>query len=248
MTLDPAGVNAEGSVPDDPKAFHGTVADPVLIAGVRERLGSRKSRRTGITQLERPLDGEGPFLFVPLQVPNDSQLGLFAGWVKHMSGFIDALAAASQHLPTGWHIRFKEHPSSGTSFEDRIERTRRLGARIQLDNTTDSFCQLRASRGVVTINSSMGLQAFFFDKPVLVLGEAFWALPDLVTVARDPSTLARHLADPESLSFDPALRARFLTWLLTRYYVPVRSGTAGPELCHEGVQAKLLAATNGTAC
>ncbi|MGJ3241608.1 MAG: capsular biosynthesis protein [Opitutales bacterium] len=248
MTLDPHGVNAEGSVPGDPAAFDRTAPDHALIASVRNRFSARASRRVGVGQAERSLAGEGPFLFVPLQVANDSQLRLFAGWVNHIRGFINALAKASASLPEGWHIRFKEHPSSSVSIAERIDRTRSLGARIQLDNTTDSFCQLRASKAVITINSSMGLQAFFEDKPVLVTGSAFWALPGMAHRVPSQACLERLCAQPDTLTFDPDLRARFLTWLLHYYYVPVTQGATGAEVCPQRVAAKLNAARAESAC
>ena len=49
--------------------------------------------------------------------------------------------------------------------------------RIWLDNDTDTFEQVAASRGVVTVNSSVGIQAFYFDKPVVVCGQTFWSIP-----------------------------------------------------------------------
>jgi capsular polysaccharide export protein len=90
--------------------------------------------------------------------------------------------------------------------------------RVVLDNGSDSFAQLAASRGVVTLNSSMGLQAFFHDKPVVTLGRAFFALPGLVTPAGNQTALNAAFAGAESLTFDPAFRARFMNWLDQVYY------------------------------
>ena len=36
------------------------------------------------------------------------------GW---MAGFIGALARATAHLPPGWHLRVKEHPSARTPLD-----------------------------------------------------------------------------------------------------------------------------------
>ena len=88
-----------------------------------------------------------------------------------------------------------------------------------LDNETDSFEQLRASRAVVTVNSSMGLQAMFFNKPVVTTGRAFYAIPGLTTHASSAKRLSDLFEQAEALSFDPDFRQRFLTWLATEYYV-----------------------------
>ena len=218
-TLDPLGVNAEGSVPQDREAYDNTIARPDILAGIAAGFQPRASRRSDVGQAGTLPKNTEPFIFVPLQVPNDSQMLLFADWVQSSKGFVEALAAASQHLPDGWHLRLKEHPSSKIRLTRQIEKAIKNGARIILDNATDSFEQLKDSRAVLTVNSSMGLQAMFFDKPVITTGRAFYAMPGLTSHASSPKRLADLLDQSEQLSFDPDFRARFLTWLATDYYI-----------------------------
>lgn len=218
-TLDPLGVNAESSIPQDREAFNAVVPRPDILAELKDRFQARPSRRADVSQSnELPAD-TAPFVFVPLQVPNDSQMLLFADWAQDAKGFIDAIATASQLLPEGWHLRVKEHPSSKIRLTRRIEKAIKKGARIVLDNDTDSFEQLRASRAVLTVNSSMGLQAMFFDKPVITTGRSFYAMPGLTAHASSAKRLADLLEQGESLSFDADFRERFLTWLATDYYI-----------------------------
>ena len=145
---------------------------------------------------------------------------LFAGWVGSVSRFIDAIAAASDALPDGWHLRVKEHPSAKVPFTAQIEAAIASGARIVLDNQTDSFAQIAAAQAVLTVNSSMGLQAMLFEKPVITTGACFYALPGVTHQADSLDTLRAALGDAPNLDFDPDLRGRFLTWLATRYYIP----------------------------
>ncbi len=221
ITLDPAGVNAEGSVPQDPAFYRDWAGDDPSRTGDGWRaLGTgmvaRPSRRDDVGQGGHSLP-DTPFLFCPLQVPDDSQVRLFAGWTGGLEGFLAALGQAAQRMPDGWHLRLKEHPSAKVRLGDLIAPLV-AGGRVVLDNATDSFAQLAASRGVVTLNSSMGLQAFFHDKPVVVLGQAFWALPGVATKATSQIKLDAALADPGALSFDPKLRAAFMNWLDQCYY------------------------------
>lgn len=221
VTLDRAGVNAEGSVPQDPAFYHVWAgADPTRNAEAWRAMGAgltaRPSRRADVGQGADPLPGT-PFLFCPLQVPDDSQVRLFAGWTGGMAGFLTALGQAAQHLPPGWHLRLKEHPSARQPLAALLAPLIATG-RVVLDNATDSFAQLAASRGVVTLNSSMGLQAFFHDKPVLALGRAFWALPGIATQADGQSALNAAFAAPDTLTFDAATRAQFMNWLDQCYY------------------------------
>ncbi|MDP4034499.1 MAG: capsular biosynthesis protein [Pseudorhodobacter sp.] len=229
ITLDPKGVNAEGSVPQDPGFFRQWVAGSpnrktenwrAMGAGMVARSSRRADVRQGAVDLP-----DSPYLFCPLQVPDDTQVTLFSGWCGGMSGFLAALAEAADQLPQGWHLRLKEHPSARQSLRTALAPLLASG-RVILDNSADSFAQLAASRGVVTLNSSMGLQAFFHDKPVIVLGRAFFALPGLVTVADSQTSLNTAFAQPETLSFDAPLRSAFMTWLDQVYY-PRFSFTAG---------------------
>lgn len=244
ITLDPAGVNAEGSVPQDRHFFRAWAADDPARTGEGWRalganLTARVSRRADVGQGQVDLP-DTPFLFCPLQVPDDSQVTLFAGWCGGMAGFLAALNTAARHLPEGWHLRLKEHPSARTSLAPLIAPLL-AGGRVELDNGTDSFAQIAASRGVVTLNSSMGMQAFFHDKPVIAIGRAFFALPGLVTPATDQPTLNALFAAPESLDYDPSLRAAFMNWLDQVYYPRFALEDAGKTAFDRGAFAAKLA-------
>ena len=212
ITVDPLGVNAESSVVGVGVAdFDSGEGWRALGTG----LTARASRRDDVGQDEGV--PQGRYLFCPLQVPNDSQVTLFAGWCGGMGGFLAALAEAALLLPEGWHLRVKEHPSAKTSLAAALAPLVATG-RVVVDNATDSFAQVQGSGGVVTLNSSMGLQAFFHDKPVVVLGRAFFARAGLVTVAGDQAALNATFAGADSLSFDRTERARFMNWLDQVYY------------------------------
>lgn len=211
ITVDPRGVNAESMAMGHD--FSTTPADDDWRA-MGTTLTARPSRRADVGQTTAPLP-DTPFLFCPLQVPNDSQVTLFAGWTGGMDGFLRALTQAAAKLPPGWHLRIKEHPSARTPLN--LAPLLATG-RVILDNQTDSFAQLQASQAVVTLNSSMGLQAFFHDKPVITLGRAFFARQGLVQVAGDQVQLNQLFATPHSLTFDATQRARFMTWLDRSYY------------------------------
>lgn len=218
ITLDPVGLNAEGSVPQDP-AFFLRWAQGRDVSNWRDAgagLTARASRRTDVTQGSGTLP-DTPFLFCPLQVPADSQVTLFAGWTGGMNGFLQALGQAAARLPAGWHLRLKEHPSARTPLGPLLAPLVACG-RVVVDNATDSFAQMAAARAVVTLNSSMGLQAFFQDRPVITLGRAFYALPGLVHAAADQAALDALFAGAASLDFDAGLRAAFVAWLDQVYY------------------------------
>lgn len=212
MTVDPLGVNADGSIPFM-DLTHFDTSDRWRALG--DTLTARTSRRADVGQAEGT--PQGRYLFCPLQVPNDSQVTLFAGWTGGMDGFLHALTQAAPHLPEGWHLRLKEHPSAKTTLTAALQPLLATGRAI-LDNATDSFTQLAAAHAVVTLNSSMGLQAFFHDKPVVTLGRAFFAHAPLVTPAPDQATLNAAFQSPAILTYDPTKRAQLMNWLDQVYY------------------------------
>lgn len=232
VTLDARGVNWRNSVPRDPAALAAWAWDDPVRRGsdwrrLRDGLSARAARRSDVGQ-EQGDPGDAPFIFVPLQVPADSQIQLFSGWAQSVEGLIDALGRCAPNLPEGWHLRIKEHPSARQSLGDHLAGVAAAsGGRIVVDNATDSFAQLAAARAVLTINSSMGLQALFWDKPVLVTGQAFFAIPGITTPVTSEPVLAESLAAPETLGFDPALRDVFMSYLDQNYYIPAETNADG---------------------
>ena len=165
-------------------------------------------------------------MFAPLQVPGDSQLRLFGGRFRTVPDFIEALVSAAEALPEGWHLKVKEHPTSPISYADRLVGRSR---KVVLDNRSDTFALVAGSDGVVTVNSSVGLEAMFFDKPVVACGECFWAIPGVAETAGDPAALSAAFTQPQGWSFSSNARGAFLTYLLDEYYVSTDGAPAEGE-------------------
>jgi capsular polysaccharide export protein len=225
VTVDPMGVNAEGL------ALTAEVAgarDQALIEGLRGAMVARAPRR-GDQSAAQPLpDDVAPFVFVPLQVPEDSQIRIFAGWVGDIPGFLAAIGRMVPHLPAGSQVRIKEHPSARTSFASEIAALLKdSGGVVVADTTSDTFDLVRRSQGVLTINSSVGFQAFLWDKPVIATGQSFWTRAELATLAHDQDALDAAVAHLPSAVTHQAQRHAFVTWLARDYLVPL--GKDGPD-------------------
>lgn len=223
LTVDFTGINYGSSLPLRSDFYHRWLAEnpdinPIAWRSFRSTLNARKRRPGSVAQHRSDESGlaQQNFIFCPLQVPGDSQITVYGDWVTSIDAMIGYLEDAAAAMPEGWHIRVKEHPGARVSFAERLLA---LGdKRIVLDNHTDTMEQVAASSAVMTINSSVGFESFFFDKPVLVLGHAFYAFDQLATKVKSASHLTDLLTAPENLTFDATGRNAFMCYVTERHF------------------------------
>jgi capsule polysaccharide modification protein KpsS len=103
-----------------------------------------------------------------------------------MGDFIDeVLRSFSEHAPTDTLLVFKHHPldrpySDYTRLIAQRAREFGLSERVHYIHDQHLPTLLRQARGVVTVNSTTGLQALFHGTPVITLGEAVYDVGGLV--------------------------------------------------------------------
>lgn len=238
ITVDPCGVNYANSLPRLPAPylewFNAHKPDPDKWREAGMKIQQRRSENAAVVPANDAIPPlSAPFLFVPLQVPGDSQLRLFGGRYRTVSDFITALVDCAAKLPEGWHLRIKEHPSAEHSYAEQIQNLE--GVPVYLDNGTDTFEQVAASHAVITVNSSVGLESMYYDKPVVAAGQCFWAIKGVATSAQSLESLAEIFSDPASLAFDPQVRRAFLSFLNEIYYPDV----SGNDLQDHKIKARL---------
>lgn len=219
LTIDPVGVNARASVPRDPGFFRSWAAQHPAVDWRKEgeTLTARKPRvaKRPATPAVIPEN----YIFLPLQVATDTQILLNGRWVPSIREMLLAAIRQIPRLPEGWALVVKEHPSCRIKNADVL--AEHAQARLVVSEAEDTFALVRGARGVLTLNSSVGLQSFFFDRPVCVLGEAFYRQPGLVEMADSEADLGVQFTRAAQWGFDPELRDAFMSWLCTEYYVPI---------------------------
>lgn len=226
ITVDPTGVNYNNCLPRDIGPYMSWYKEhrsQELLQQTKATIKARRSNKTARSS-DCVISMEEPFIFVPLQVPGDSQLRLFGRHFKSVPKLIKTLAELSHLIPDNWHIRIKEHPSAPRVLSD--EDIRLLPKQIIIDNYNDTFEQVAKSSALITVNSSVGLEAMFYNKPVIALGFAFWAFGDLAYSCRSISQLRILLSEAENLAFNALEREAFLSFLLERYFVDETTPTA----------------------
>jgi len=170
----------------------------------------------------------GNYILCPLQVPTDSQLTVYGGWVGNMDRFLQYIDQLTDDLPSGFYFRIKEHPTSHIPLTDQV--TVLESERLRLDNQTDTMDLIQHCRAVLTINSTVGLDAFHFSKPVITLGEAFYSFGDLTSRADNFHTLKTLIKTVETLRFSEENRDLFMRFLY--YWYPKTSCITNLSLGH----------------
>lgn len=179
---------------------------PVRQAKLWIRGGLRRLRNT---RRDRPLDQAirsgtfEPFFFVPLQVHLDSQLE--HSRFKSLDEFIETVVESfAQRAPANVQLVFKHHPLD-RPYRDYTELIVGLGekhglsARLHYADVIHTPSALRAARGTVTINSTLGLSSIHHGTPVKCLGLAVYDIEglayagDLDEFWRSPGTVDKEL-------------------------------------------------------
>ncbi len=209
--VDFAGVNASNSVPRN-TAFYRTLSFDTSCR-LPTKLQVRKPVRTQRTLAQKALPQR--YIFVPFQVAYDTQIIHHSPWIPDMYALFDLVTEAARE--TGWHFVLKEHPSDRVS-DYRILHERTNDKVVFSDENTQKL--IENAEAVMTINSTVGIEGLLLGKPVIVLGEAFFAIEGIVHTVSDAQSLFRLLESKRLFANDPQLIEKFLKYLYCDYLVP----------------------------
>ena len=219
LQIDPEGLNGANSVPRDP-AFYLDTDQDYAADGLPQAVNNRASKATG----EGVVDLEPGYVFVPFQVPSDMQVTVHSPWVRDMEAFLDVVLAAAERHPDDIFV-IKEHPS----FKRSVKGLRPTHPRVIFANDNVTSDLIQNARAVVTLNSTVGIEALLFDKPVITLGRACYNVEGLVLHADGPDALSDALRASQKWRHDDRLRRQFVGFLWNSYLV---SGTYDTPPAH----------------
>jgi capsular polysaccharide export protein len=163
-----------------------------------------------------------PYVLVALQVATDSQIREASPYTG-MEPLIEELTASfAAHAPAEMRLVFKHHPRDrGYNHYGRLiadlRRRFRISRRRLLyfhDAPLSSLLTRPHCRGLITVSSTVGLEALASGVPVKLMGDAFFAIDGLV----DQGPLARFWQEPQRP--DRQLWERFQRELLLRTQYP----------------------------
>ncbi len=161
----------------------------------------------------RRLLAETAYILVPLQVSSDSQISLGSHYPGMEPFIADLISSFARHGRPQDVLAFKHHPRD-RGYNHYGKLIRRLAEAHGIADRVLYFHDgalgpiLKRARAVLTINSTVGLQALYHGRPTKVLGQTFYNLPGLT----DQQSLEHFWQEPQGS--DRALFRRFYTHLI----------------------------------
>ncbi len=231
IVMDPAGTNARNSLSGLKRDFYDRVAiHPERLAVLFNNQLVQRPLKKGPDKLQKSLEEKEQqlqlpeaFVFLPLQVFDDSQVLLYSPRFNDMPSLIDYCAAQLEdyNLTHGTDLELvvKEHPSDfGRIRYDRVKAAHPGVTFVQTVGTPELLAKCQA---VITINSTVGIEGLFNFKPVITMGEAFYNVTGLVWHVGPETELVKVLAAALNSPVDRDLIEKFLYYLRYEYLVGI---------------------------
>ncbi len=155
------------------------------------------------------------YFLIPLQVHNDAQVRFHSSH-EDIEGFIeDVITSFAHHAPGDIYLVIKHHPMDrgGKHYGKLIRRISKkysIGERVIYTHQIHLPTALDHARGVVVINSTVGLSALIHDTPVKTTGNAIYNMNGLTC----QGSLESFWSDPGKIS--QSLLESFRTYVIER--------------------------------
>lgn len=183
---------------------------------------------------------EGPVFLFPLQLEADFQIrdhGKGKTLRQHLESVLSSFA---DHAPADAHLVIKRHPLDNGRTPWRVlvaERAEAAGVRDRVHYLDGGNLEalLAQSEGVVTVNSTVGLQAVLAGCPCTVLGDAVYDMDGLT----EQAGLDRFWSAPEKPNTQKA--EAFKAFLLNEYHVPGSFDGPGASVGAKALADRILA-------
>jgi capsular polysaccharide export protein len=124
------------------------------------------------------------YFLIPLQVHNDAQLHVHSTFASVESFISDVFSSFVKHAPDNTHLVIKHHPLDRgyhdyASFITQLTRQHKLEERVWYIHDQHLPTLLEHARGVVLINSTVGLSALHHSTPTKTCGSAIYNMKGL---------------------------------------------------------------------
>jgi capsular polysaccharide export protein len=205
-TMDAKGMNFYNSVPRE-ASFYAGIKEPFQEQPFVERMNPD-------TALELALPRK--YIFCPFQDWLDSQVILNSPWIKDMREFYSVIEYLASNTPGDLFFIIKKDPSCKKEYKDLAERQ---NPRIIFANNAKTESLIKNARAILTINSTVGIEAIMFGKNVITLGNAFYAGYGLALSASNPAEALEALYIAQMRQPNQELAQKFLSYLQNYYLI-----------------------------
>jgi capsular polysaccharide export protein len=160
--------------------WHAIYHPLVEYAGWMTRLVRRPLLKADAdTTVRRLVDGRIRFFLFPLQLETDYQIRAHSPFASQIQPIGQVIRSFAAHAPRDALLVFKVHPLDNglVNWSRRIRATARAAGvadRVITIDGGDLANLLEHTRGVITVNSTVGTTALMASKPLLTLGSAIY--------------------------------------------------------------------------
>ena len=160
------------------------------------------------------------YFLVPLQLPIDAQVQFHSDFDSIEQFITTTITSFAQHAPKNTFLVIKQHPldrgyNDYASLIRRLSKMQSVGNRVLYLHDQNLPQLLRNARGVVVINSTVGLSALYHHAPTKVCGEAVYDIPQLCY----QGSLDDFWQDAEHFFVNPVLFRKYIHYLENRCQV-----------------------------
>ena len=228
IAIDPKGINYANSLTGKDADFYRSIPyDENEIDNLYNTIWPQRPLRKAQTpQDTNDLEETKPlperYVLYAMQVQADSQIQHFSPRFRNM---IDSVTYVYHQVQehnrrTGdtLHLVAKEHPSDYGNMDYTTLRKNLPDVRFLRSTPIRNL--IKSAQVIITINSSVAVEAMFSNHLIIILGQAFYNIPGLVCNIDFDKELADELQELLSDSVDEELRKHFLYFLWKYYLIP----------------------------
>ncbi|RXV72939.1 capsular biosynthesis protein [Burkholderia stabilis] len=157
----------------------------VEYSGLASRMLSKQRYASEAERVTRELlESKHPYYLFPLQLNSDAQIVAHSPFDGVLAAIDQVLASFARHARQDTHLVIKNHPLDTGLIDYRrhvLQRAAELGigARLRFVDAGHLPTLLEHARGVVVVNSTVGLSALHHRRPLIALGAAIYDMPGL---------------------------------------------------------------------
>lgn len=222
MQIDRTGINALSTLPRK-ASFYDALSDDDTGESWPDDLVERSSKlKDGTPKNENDTLPES-YIFVPFQVPSDMQILALSPWIADMKHLYNEVLALAKKFENR-HFVIKEHPSFPLSVQGNVEKH----PRIHFCNHGVTRELIEGSDAVLTVNSTVGLEALTLGKKVITLGDAHYAIEGIVLQAGNASELQKAFENLSTWEPDALRREKYVKFIYNRFLLPIERENSGP--------------------